>query len=1051
MKMSMKPILRPTLRGLVSALAVTALSSFVARAVPYASGISNDAGNVSFYLNEAADDVTIIFDGGGVGNTNSLGAQAKGLRSFSLGGHASWEIHVTKSTAVAWTQTSDDLNPLVRFFGGRGIAVNTSASDLSRFGRIYVLDSVGGLTSLPPTESNRTTQKGFYVLNADQSDTFGYGATAQTAGLGFAASANSPIRIELGEDGMLYIADYSSANATIFRADADLTTGEQVLDGIGMAANTAVHTDIQGSAIAKGSIAGGDLVLWAIDGSWPSGGFNRLLRWDVGAGPLPYAGAPTALRTAGNSAAADVWTDLDIAPDGKIFMCQFRDWGAPQYVYNTDRVNIRVLDTDGLTVLWDSFLQSQLAGLTNATSGDVFRLARAIKVSPDGKRVAVIRNDTQTWIMSLTNGIPDISTRLLLNTFGATTTVSSNGREVSWDAAGNLYAANVTQEKMRVWSPGGTTTAITRSSGTFEVIVPATTVTASAPTPTANEQAPVNGVIRLTRTGDTSGLLTVNYAVTGTATSGSDYTALPGSVTFAAGATTTNITVVPIDDTSAELTETVILTLTSGTGYGLGSPSSATVSILDNESPEISFVSAAPKKLLEGYAPSKVTHQVVRRGLLTSALTVNVTYSGTATRTSDFAGATTVALAANAVNANLVLTPINDQAYEGDEIATANVAAGTGYTIGTASSISATVVDDDPPPGVVLFGDNFDTDSSALWKVNLADPANGSVSFAWDYSAVGIPAAPGGGGTKGMRMQCGNIIVSQDAVSASPLGGNFTGDYRLKFDMWINYNGPMPDGGTGSTQNFDAGVGTSGEGVVWLYSYQPPADGVWFSATGDGADGNAGGDYNAVIGDVIQNDDTGFYAAGTGTPDSGVRNGSHSFYSLWGGQAAPAAQLALYPNQTGVANIGNAGMAWHTVVITKAGDVVTWAIDGITIATVTNTTMPWSTNVFVGYQDLFASGNPSDVPAMSFGLVDNLKVLSLVAPAGAATITSIVPGAGSYSINYTGGSGSQFVLLKSSTANAPLASWTRAATNASGSGVFSVAAEAPKFYRIKSE
>ncbi len=269
-------------------------------------------------------------------------------------------------------------------------------------------------------------------------------------------------------------------------------------------------------------------------------------------------------------------------------------------------------------------------------------------------------------------------------------------------------------------------------------------------------------------------------------------------------------------------------------------------------------------------------------------------------------------------------------------------------------------MDDEVPPGTVLFSDDFETDSSALWKVNLADPRNGFVDFAWDYSTVGVPAAPGGGGTKGMRMRCGNTIISQDGLSVSPLGKNFAGDYRLKFDMWINYNGPMPDGGPGSTQNFDAGVGTSGDPVVWLYG--AGADGVWFSATGDGADGDTGGDYNALIGDVIQNDDTGFYAAGTGARTAAFAMPPIRFTPC--GAARPRRQRnwRLYPNQTGVANIGNAGMAWHTVVITKVGDVVTWAMDGITIATVTNTTLPFSTNVFVGYQDLFASGTLSDVP-----------------------------------------------------------------------------------------
>jgi hypothetical protein len=151
-------------------------------------------------------------------------------------------------------------------------------------------------------------------------------------------------------------------------------------------------------------------------------------------------------------------------------------------------------------------------------------------------------------------------------------------------------------------------------------------------------------------------------------------------------------------------------------------------------------------------------------------------------------------------------------------------------------------------------------------------------------------------------------------------------------------------------------------------------------------------------------DDTGFYAAGVGTgPNTGIRNASHPFYSLWGGHAAPAAQLALYPNQTGVANLGNAGMAWHTVIITKTTNVVVWAIDGIVVCTVTNDPLNLSTNVFVGYQDKFASGSLSDVPEMSFGLVDNLKVETFVAaPPTPISIKSIQLIGGNVEITFTG-------------------------------------------------
>ena len=66
--------------------------------------------------------------------------------------------------------------------------------------------------------------------------------------------------------------------------------------------------------------------------------------------------------------------------------------------------------------------------------------------------------------------------------------------------------------------------------------------------------------------------------------------------------------------------------------------------------------------------------------------------------------------------------------------------------------------------------------------------------------------------------------------------------------------------------------------------------------------------------------------------------------------------------------------------ITKVGDSVTWAIDGVTIATLGQALGAFTTegNIFVGYYDAFSS--VSDNPATSFGLVDNLRVIEIVSP-----------------------------------------------------------------------
>ena len=98
------------------------------------------------------------------------------------------------------------------------------------------------------------------------------------------------------------------------------------------------------------------------------------------------------------------------------------------------------------------------------------------------------------------------------------------------------------------------------------------TVTVTASDPTATEAGLTTGRYTFTRTGGTTTALTVNYTVAGTATAGSDYQALGTSVSFAAGATTVTKTVTPLQDSLIEANETVLLTLTAGTGYTVGTP-----------------------------------------------------------------------------------------------------------------------------------------------------------------------------------------------------------------------------------------------------------------------------------------------------------------------------------------------------------------------------------------------------------------------------------------------------------------------------------------------
>ena len=83
-------------------------------------------------------------------------------------------------------------------------------------------------------------------------------------------------------------------------------------------------------------------------------------------------------------------------------------------------------------------------------------------------------------------------------------------------------------------------------------------------------------------TSDTAGLNNCNV-INGVASSRCDYATSAGTVRFAAGETSKTISIPIVDDAYAEGSETFTLTLSNPTGAVLGSPSSATLTINDND------------------------------------------------------------------------------------------------------------------------------------------------------------------------------------------------------------------------------------------------------------------------------------------------------------------------------------------------------------------------------------------------------------------------------------------------------------------------------------
>ena len=109
------------------------------------------------------------------------------------------------------------------------------------------------------------------------------------------------------------------------------------------------------------------------------------------------------------------------------------------------------------------------------------------------------------------------------------------------------------------------------------------TISVAASSATVSRATQNNGTWTFTRTGNTSAALTVNLQFTGTAAQWSDYRTIQGSmpatVTFPAGSSTTTMVIDAVAGTSWTGTETATVNITAGSGYNIGSPASANLTL----------------------------------------------------------------------------------------------------------------------------------------------------------------------------------------------------------------------------------------------------------------------------------------------------------------------------------------------------------------------------------------------------------------------------------------------------------------------------------------
>src|SRR5262249_23750460 len=157
------------------------------------------------------------------------------------------------------------------------------------------------------------------------------------------------------------------------------------------------------------------------------------------------------------------------------------------------------------------------------------------------------------------------------------------------------------------------------------------------------------------------------YTVGGTATSGTDYQSIGTSVVIPANEAAATVVVTPINDSASEESETVGLTLASGSGYTLGAQGGRGINLRDGkERCDGSIVALDPN--VEEANEKAGTFLVKRTGDLSLSLTVSYTVTGTATPGTDYQTLSgSVLIRAGLPSATITVKPIDDSSAEPTE------------------------------------------------------------------------------------------------------------------------------------------------------------------------------------------------------------------------------------------------------------------------------------------------------------------------------------------------------------------------------------------------
>jgi hypothetical protein len=682
----MKPNRLVYLLSYIWALAILLAGLDMAKGNPFASCLTVTNGSVQFYLNEGGGTVTVTYEDGSTNSVlNGQTTMAAGAYSFNLTDnsvtHTSYAITCFKTGTGTPFQISSDTNPYDVWHLPHGVDANKNPKNGANFGRIYVGESIPGGTGAT------YKAQGIYMLSPDLGTNLapGGGTNVLAGGMFTVGATNSPYRLTVGPDDNVYVADFSTPNATVFAFDPTFSSFTNVVlnpvgENQGLAAGT--HGDIS-EVFITGSLATSNLSVYTFDPALPlsrnaalfyvdSGGddvyhvgsegislpgsYNNVYEYNIGGGPLPWTNPPDHGVNVGLPSFADSQIgSVTVEPNGYIVVEFNRS--------NFSDGDVQVYDTN-FNLLYSSLQFINGANFDAFNNGTGYGYA-GVRVSPDGQYLLTVSSAENINVCYLVDGIPDTTSLIKI----ATSPTTSFSRGCAFDAADNIIYVSDGQGLLRYYSLGYTSTCVTSNdytgtNGTFSLTLPSARASLAVTAPTASQNyinnptpgTPTSAAFAITLSTNTlSAPLTVNFTMAGTAANNVNYTLNLGtnadgviikanSVIFPAGTYmeggnwTVNILVTPTATPLSGPTLTVTATLAGGQAYIPQEPLLGSMTILNTGPQQLVLSAITTANAMSRETPNDYAEFIVtRNGDLSQSYTVtNFTLTGTALFPADY-------------------------------------------------------------------------------------------------------------------------------------------------------------------------------------------------------------------------------------------------------------------------------------------------------------------------------------------------------------------------------------------------------------------------------